>query len=68
MIENVPNGIRRFLAPFCGRPDSIGHRLAVRLVLFVQRRNEARFERQRDAMMREEERLERALAFSGEAE
>jgi hypothetical protein len=40
----------------------------VRLVLFVQRRNEARFERQRDAMMQEEERLERALAFSGEAE
>jgi len=68
VVANVPDTLLRFLAPFCSRAESIGHTLAVQLVLFVQRRNEARFERQRDTMMQEEERLERALAFSGEAE
>ncbi len=68
IMLSVPGPIRRLLAPSCSRPDSLAHRLALRLVSFVQRRNESRWEGQRQAMTREEERLERALAFSGQAE
>jgi preprotein translocase subunit SecA len=68
IATSVPSWILRLLAPFCSRPDALGHEIAVRLVLYIQRRNEARFESQRNAMTQEEERLERALAFSGQAE
>jgi preprotein translocase subunit SecA len=68
IVSRVPPFLLRAVAPSCRRPGSLGHWLALKLVLFVQRANELRAERQRDAMMREEERLERALAFSGQAE
>ena len=68
IVASVPRPILGFLARYCSRPESIGHRVAVQLVLFVQRRNVVRCESQRDSMMQEEERLENALAFSGQSE
>ena len=64
----LPAPLRRLLARFAARPRGWRHSLAVRAVRSVQRRGESRAEKQRDAMMQEEERLERALAFSGQSE
>jgi len=68
IAARVPGWVRRMLAPYCQRPRSLGHGLAVRLILVAQRMNESQAERQRDSMTRDEDRLERALAFSGQTE
>ena len=67
-VAAVPEAVRRALRPLASRDGGLAQRVCVAFVTFVQRRNEARCERQRTAMLREEERLERALAFSGAAE
>lgn len=68
LMASGPPWFRRLLAARCASGGAIAHRAALRWVGFAQRLNEHRQERQRGTMMREEERLERALAFSGEAE
>ena len=68
ITTNIPGWILSLLSSNCQRPDSLGHRLALKLVNSIQARAEARAEGHRSSMMVEEERQERALAFSGTAE